>query len=136
VDIESEGKDVDISVLEFIHAHKTGALITASVTSGVILAGGTEDQIDAILRYGRNIGLAFQIADDILNVIGDPSLLGKSVGSDKEKSKVTYPGVLGLEKSKQIQKVLVEDAISILDQFDSKADPLRGIAKYIIERKK
>lgn len=136
VDIESEGKDVDISILEFIHTHKTGALITASVTSGAILADGTEDQIKAIYEYGKNIGLAFQIADDILNIEGDPKLLGKSVGSDKEKKKVTYPSVLGLYRSKQIQKELVKNAITILKDFDSKADPLREIAKYIIERRR
>jgi len=135
-DIESEGKDVDISTLEFIHSHKTGALITASVTSGAILADGTEKQVKALYEYGRNIGLAFQIADDILNVEGDPKLLGKSVGSDQKKKKVTYPAVLGLDKSKQIQRKLVENAISILKEFNSKADPLREIAKYIIERRR
>ncbi len=135
-DIQSEGKDVDINMLEFIHTHKTGALITASVTSGAILAGGTEEEIEAISGYGKSIGLAFQIADDILNVIGDPRLLGKRVGSDKEKHKITYPGIVGLERSKEIQRNLVEHAISFLDQFDSRANPLRGIAKYIIERKK
>ncbi len=135
-DIESEGKDVDLSVLEFIHTHKTGALIKASVMSGVILAGGTEEQITAVSGYGRNIGLAFQIADDILNVIGDPKILGKRVGSDQEKKKVTYPAILGLEKSKDIQIKLVKKAIALLDKFDSKADPLREIAKYIIERRR
>lgn len=136
VDIQSEGKDVDMTMLEFIHSHKTGALIAASVTSGVILAGGSENDIKAISRYGKNIGLAFQIADDILNVIGDPELLGKNVGSDKDKHKVTYPAIVGLEKSKEIQKKLVKNAISSLEHFDSKADPLREIARYIIERKR
>ncbi len=136
VDIESEGMDVDSSTLEFIHRHKTGALIKASVTSGAILAGAKEHEIKAISNYGINIGLAFQIADDILNVIGDPKLLGKSVGSDIEKQKITYPSILGLDKSKQIQEELVKKAISFLNIFDSKADPLREIAKYIIERKK
>ena len=133
-DIESEGKNVDISILEFIHTHKTAALIRASVTSGAILAGGKEDDIDAISNYGANIGLAFQIADDILNVIGDPKLLGKSVGSDEERHKITYPAIVGLEESKKIQQDLVKKAISFLDRFDSKADPLRDIARYIIER--
>jgi len=136
VDIESEGKDVDISTLEFIHRHKTGALIRASVTSGAIIVGATEDQISSLSEYGMNIGLAFQIADDILNVVGDPKLLGKSVGSDKEKNKVTYPSILGLEESKRLEEELVSKAISCLEGFDSKADPLREIAKYIIERKR
>ncbi len=135
-DIRSEGKKVDVSTLEFIHTHKTGALISASVISGAIIADGTDEQIRAISEYGRHIGLAFQIADDILNVEGDPRILGKAVGSDQEKKKVTYPSVLGLERSKQIQKELIEKAILALKDFDSKADPLREIAKYIIERKR
>ncbi len=136
IDIESEGMDVDVSTLEFIHRHKTGALIKASVTSGAILAGAKEDEVKAISNYGINIGLAFQIADDILNVVGDPKLLGKSVGSDEKKQKATYPSIVGLDKAKKIQEELVQKAISFLDIFDSKADPLREIARYIIERKK
>ena len=135
-DIQSEGKDVDIKTLEFIHTHKTGALIMASVTSGAIIAGGSEDEVKAISSYGKKIGLAFQISDDILNVIGDPELMGKNVGSDKEKHKVTYPAIIGLEKSKEVQKNLIDSAISSIDQLDSKADPLREIAKYVIERKR
>ncbi len=136
VDIESEGKDVDVFTLEFIHKHKTAALIRASVTSGAIIAGAIENQISSLYEYGMNVGLAFQIADDILNVIGDPKLLGKSVGSDRAKNKVTYPSVLGLEESRRLEEELVEKAISCLEGFDSKADPLREIAKYIIERKR
>ena len=135
-DIQSEGKDVDIKTLEFIHTHKTGALITASVTSGAIIAGGSEDEVKAISSYGEKIGLAFQISDDILNVIGDPELMGKNVGSDKEKHKVTYPAIIGLEESKKMQKNLIESAIFSIDQLDSKADPLREIAKYVIKRRR
>jgi geranylgeranyl diphosphate synthase, type II len=136
VDIQSEGKQVEPWILEFIHAHKTGALIAASVTSGAILGGGQEDEIEAIARYGRHIGLAFQVADDILDVEGDSKKLGKGVGGDARKQKITYPSVIGLASSKEIQKALMEQAVDALRSFDEKAAPLRKIAVYMIERKK
>ncbi|MFC1823674.1 polyprenyl synthetase family protein [Thermodesulfobacteriota bacterium] len=134
VDIQSEGRVVEPSVVEFIHTHKTGALIAASVTAGALLGGGEEQQLQAIGRYGRKIGLAFQIADDILNIEGDSQELGKAVGSDHQKGKITYPGVFGLNASKQTQRELVDSAVNILAGFDHRADPLRQIASYIIER--
>jgi len=136
VDIQSEGKEVDFSVVEFIHTHKTGALITASVTSGAILGGGNETQLKAITSYGKKIGLAFQISDDILDVEGDSKTIGKSAGADERKGKITYPTVVGLSRSKEIQSELVEEAIDSLRAFDHKAEPLRRIARFIIERKK
>jgi geranylgeranyl diphosphate synthase type II len=135
-DIQSEGKQVEPAILEFIHAHKTGALIAASVTSGAILGGGREDQVQAITLYGRNIGLAFQVADDILDVEGDSSELGKGVGGDARKKKITYPSILGLGRAKEIQKSLVGKALDALRNFGEKAEPLRAIAVYVIERKK
>ena len=135
VDIQSEGKAVDPSVVEFIHTHKTGALIAASVCSGGILGGAEEDQMKALTSYGEDIGLAFQVADDILNVEGSSQEMGKRVGSDAEQGKVTYPEVFGLEKSKEIQSALVDRAIESLKSFEDRADPLRHIARYIIERK-
>ncbi len=135
VDIQSEGKAVDPSVVEFIHTHKTGALIAASVCSGGILGGAKEDQMKALTSYGEDIGLAFQVADDILNVEGSSQEMGKSVGRDAEQGKVTYPVVFGLEKSKEIQSALVDRAINSLKSFEDRADPLRHIARYIIERK-
>ena len=136
VDIQSEGKEVQPSVVAFIHAHKTGALITAAVSSGAILGGGKEAQIEAITRYGENIGLAFQIADDLLDIEGDSEHLGKPVGGDARKKKITYPSVVGLKKAKETQREMVEEAIRALKIFDHKADPLREIAVYIIERKR
>jgi geranylgeranyl diphosphate synthase type II len=136
VDIRWEGKDVDFLVVEFIHQHKTGALITASIASGAILGGGAAAQIEALTDYGRKIGLAFQISDDILDIEGDPETMGKPVGSDGRKAKATYPAVMGLEKSKEIQGKMVDSAIGSLVDFDEKAEPLRAIARYIIERKK
>jgi geranylgeranyl diphosphate synthase, type II len=136
VDILMEGKQVEPSILEFIHTHKTGALIAASVASGAILGGGREEEVAAITRYGRNMGLAFQVADDILDIEGDSEKLGKGVGGDARKRKITYPSVMGLESSKEIQRTLMERAIEDLRMFDEKATPLRKLAVYIIERKK
>lgn len=136
VDILSEGKGVTFPTVEFIHSHKTGKLITASVSSGALLGGGDEAQLESISSYGRKIGLAFQIADDILNIEGNPTTMGKHRGSDSQKGKITYPAVVGLNKSKEIQEELVESAIESLRSFDYRANPLRHIARYIIERKK
>ena len=135
-DIQSERKTVEPATVEFIHSHKTGALIAASVTSGAILGAASETQVDAINAYGRGIGLAFQISDDILDVEGDSEKMGKDVGGDARKKKVTYPSVHGLGTSKRIQEQTIDQAIHSLEAFDSKADPLRAIATYIIERKK
>ena len=136
VDIQSEGKAVDFSIVEFIHVHKTGALISASVASGAMLGRGNESQLQAITSYGRKIGLAFQISDDILDIEGDTETLGKKAGVDEQKEKTTYPSVLGLKRSKEIQSELVEAAIKSLQAFNHAAEPLRLIAQYIIERKK
>jgi geranylgeranyl diphosphate synthase type II len=136
VDMLIAGKQVDASVIEFMHAHKTGALITASVSSGAILGGASKNQLESLNRYGSKIGLAFQVSDDILDIEGDSKEMGKIVGVDVQMCKNTYPSVYGLKKSKEILRELVDDAIGSLDQFDIRADPLRRIAEYIIERKK
>jgi len=135
VDITYEGKKPDPNVVEYIHRHKTAALIAASVTAGTILAGGNKDEEKSINRYGQQIGLAFQIADDILNIEGDKKVIGKGIGSDKERGKITYPSVFGTAESKTIQKELIKNAIDSLKRFDTRAEPLRDLARYIIERK-
>jgi len=135
VDISYEAKEPDSAVVEYIHRHKTGALIAAAVTAGAILAGGSEDQEKAINRYGQQIGLAFQIADDVLNIEGDKDMMGKGIGSDHARGKMTYPSVFGLAESKRTQEQLVDSAVACLEEFDEKADPLREIARYIIKRK-
>ena len=135
-DIDSEGSRIDLSRLEQLHLMKTGALINAAITTGGILGGGTSEQIRHLHQYAQNIGLAFQIIDDILNVEGDPALLGKAVGTDQEKKKSTYPALLGLVESRKLAANRVKEALQALEYFDKKADPLRAIAKYVIDRKR
>ena len=135
-DIDSEGSRIDLSRLEQLHLMKTGALINAAITTGGILGGGTSEQIRHLHQYAQNIGLAFQIIDDILNVEGDPALLGKAVGTDEEKKKSTYPALLGLVESRKLATNRVKEALQALEYFDKKADPLRAIAKYVIDRKR
>ncbi|HEJ83799.1 MAG TPA: polyprenyl synthetase family protein, partial [Desulfobacteraceae bacterium] len=136
VDIQWEGRPADLAVVNFMHSHKTGALITASVASGAILAGADGPRLEAVTSYGEKIGLAFQISDDILDIEGDSETMGKQAGADAQKGKMTYPAVLGLDQSKFIQGELVQGAIDQLREFDGRADPLRRIAQYIIERRK
>lgn len=133
-DIASENNLLTLEELEELHALKTGALIEASVYSGATIGGGREEQIDQLGNYAKNIGLAFQIKDDILNVEGDPALLGKAVGTDKIRQKNTYPFLMGMEKSKSFAEELVICALQAIESFDSKADPLRAIANYIVRR--
>jgi len=133
-DIQWEGKTADHTLVEFIHTHKTGALITVSVTAGAILGGGDLSQIEAITSYGEKTGLAFQISDDILDIEGETDTMGKIAGADERKGKVTYPAVVGLERSREIQAKLVHDAVESLGMFGPSAAPLHQIAHYIVER--
>jgi len=135
VDVQSEGKDVDSEVLNYIHTRKTGAMIIAAVKAGAILSNAGEVELNALISYSRHIGLAFQIADDILNIEGDQALLGKGTGSDAKRGKVTYPSLMGLEASRKRSVELVESAILALKNFDQRAEPLRMIAGYIVERR-
>ncbi|MBI5286103.1 MAG: polyprenyl synthetase family protein [Deltaproteobacteria bacterium] len=135
VDIETQIDDVTFPILEYIHIHKTGALILACVRAGAILSVANGRKLEALTRYGESIGLAFQIADDILDVEGNPDVLGKFIGGDAKKGKATYPAFLSLDESKKRARELVNIAISSIEGLDRRADPLRGIARYIIERK-
>ncbi len=134
VDMESEGKDVDLPTLEYIHTHKTGALIRGSVRAGALYAKAGKQQFTALTRYGEAVGLAFQIADDILDITGKQEEIGKDVGSDVKKGKKTFPGFYGLEESRRRAQEVVDHALVALKDFDRKADPLRELAKYIINR--
>ena len=136
VDMESEGnRDIDFATVQYIHTHKTGALIKASVRSGALLGGASPEQLDAITRYGVAIGLAFQIADDILDIEGTTEEIGKDAGSDEARGKATYPAVVGLAESRRLAAELVDRAFSALVPFADRAEPLRDIATYIIKRK-
>jgi geranylgeranyl diphosphate synthase type II len=135
-DIEAEGKELDWKKLEQLHTLKTGALIEASVLSGALLGGAEGQAMEALSRYARNIGLAFQVADDILNVEGDPKIMGKAKGTDQGRNKSTYPSILGLEKSRKFAKELVDEAMMALDRFDEKAMPLLAIAGYVVKRQR
>ena len=134
VDILSEQKAPDLALLEYIHSHKTGALIAASVRIGAILGGADAKQLEALTVYAQQLGLAFQITDDILDVIGDAEKIGKPVGSDEKNQKATYPLLFGLEESKQMAKDAVDASIKALEPFGDNADMLRALALYLLSR--
>jgi geranylgeranyl diphosphate synthase type II len=134
-DILSENKEPDAETLQFIHRHKTGALLRASVRIGPVLFGSEQKVLDALTAYGEHIGLAFQVIDDILDIEGDTEELGKTVGSDEKINKMTYPRLYGMQKSKEIAEKLISDAKAALTVFSSEADPLRAIADYLLTRR-
>ena len=136
LDMAAEGQHLTVDELKSMHALKTGALIEASLLCGALLAGARKRQMDILKTYARSIGLAFQVTDDILNVEGNPKIMGKAVGTDELREKSTYPAILGLERSRQFAKDLVDEALQALEVFDKKADPLRALATYIIDRKR
>jgi len=136
IDMDSVGKSLNLVELENMHIHKTGALIRASVKLGALSSANIEQEsLDKLDHYAKCIGLAFQIQDDILDVESSTELLGKQQGADAAHGKSTYPTVLGMRGAKQMANELVEQALNALADFDSKADPLRWIAEYIITRK-
>lgn len=133
-DLLAERQEPDLATVQLIHSKKTGALITASVQAGALLAGGNEEQIKTLVRYGRRVGLAFQIADDLLNQSGDASELGKATGSDEARGKMTYPAVLGPVQARQTGEQLVEEAVALATGLGEPAWPLVELARYIMER--
>jgi geranylgeranyl diphosphate synthase type II len=135
-DMTAEERHLQLDELRQMHALKTGALITAAVESGAILGGGSAEQVDALARYARRIGLAFQVTDDILNVEGDPALMGKAVGTDEARQKSTYPALMGLEQSRDYASRLVGEALDSLASFGPGAAPLAAVARYILERRR
>ena len=134
VDMESEGQEIDLPTLEYIHTHKTGALILAAIDAGAIIGGADQQQRRALCRYGEAAGLAFQVADDLLDIVADQSELGKDVGSDQQRGKATYPALLGLAGARERARELRDLAFSALDTFGAAARPLREIAGYIVDR--
>ncbi len=135
VDLESEGKlDTTLETLNFIHNHKTAALLEACVVSGGLLAGVSSADLQSLSRYAQNIGLAFQIVDDVLDITATNEQLGKTAGKDVQAQKVTYPSLLGIEKSKQHAQQLVDEACVELATFGDKAAPLQAVAQFITSR--
>ncbi len=135
IDLECENREVDLATVEYMHVHKTGALISVSLEIGAILGGGAEDQVRSLKRYGHHLGLAFQITDDLLDVEGDAELMGKQPGSDVARNKKTYPALLGTPASKEAAREHVEQGLKALEPFDEKAEPLRTVARYLMVRR-
>ncbi|MEB3307535.1 MAG: farnesyl diphosphate synthase [Cyanobacteriota bacterium] len=134
VDLESEGKDVDLDTLEYIHLHKTGALLRACVICGALIAGAPQPLLDALHTFARGIGLAFQIIDDILDVTASSARLGKTAGKDLTADKTTYPKLLGIQESRQRADALVAEAKDALSPYGAGAMPLLALADYITSR--
>jgi geranylgeranyl diphosphate synthase type II len=135
LDVISEKSGADQKILQEIHRRKTGALIVAAVKSGAMIFNAGKDKIQSLTEYGMNVGQAFQIADDILNVEGDSELMGKGTGSDAALNKVTYPSMFGMETAKEKLAEHIEAAVASLSGFGERAMPLIVIARYIKERK-
>ncbi|HLA38942.1 MAG TPA: polyprenyl synthetase family protein, partial [Candidatus Glassbacteria bacterium] len=136
VDLESENKKVDPETLDYIHSHKTGALLRVSCTLGALLAGAGRESLEALAAYGENIGLAFQIVDDLLDVEGDMAELGKTVGSDQARGKATFPSVYGSEKSRRLASQAVEQAKAAVKSAGIDRDgKLAGLADFILSRR-
>ncbi|MBF0415580.1 MAG: polyprenyl synthetase family protein [Magnetococcales bacterium] len=134
MDLLAENRQVDLEELRSIHRMKTGALIRFACESGARLGGGSGEQVEALKNYGAAIGLAFQITDDLLDVTGDSRIMGKATGKDHDNAKSTYPSVMGLPSARTLAEEQIQLALDHLKNFASSADPLRALARYIIER--
>ncbi len=135
-DIACEGKTISAETLRSIHRRKTGALLHAAIETGAILAGASPTDLSALHIYGDQIGLAFQIIDDILDVTSDDATLGKPAGSDIKNDKATYPKLFGLKESNRLAQTATDAAIAAIASFGPSAEPLRSFARFIISREK
>lgn len=135
VDLEAAGRQTDAATLQYIHSAKTGAFIRAAVRCGALGANAPEEDLARLTVYGAKIGLAFQIADDLLDVTGSKEELGKSVGKDGQQQKATYPAIHGLEESQRIASQLVREACAALEPYGDRAQTLHEIAHFLIARK-
>ena len=133
-DILAEGRPVDAATLESIHVRKTGVLIAASARMGALAGGAEPSAIAALGEYGHHVGLAFQIADDVLNETSTPEQLGKAAGSDRARGKATYPSLLGLEASRDRALALADAGAACLDALPGETDFLRELARFSVER--
>lgn len=134
VDLLMEGKKGEAKILKWIHLNKTVRLIEASVLSGAILGGASAKELKALSSYGKNLGFAFQIVDDLLDILGDEKNLGKRTLSDIKKQKLTYPSLFGIEKTKELAEKYTKKAISALEIFKERAYPLKAIAEFVLHR--
>ena len=134
-DLEAEGRPVGAETLDYIHTRKTGALIRASLRAGAMLCGADAPQLRALSLAGANLGLAFQIVDDILDVVASSAELGKTAGKDQIQQKATYPGIHGLEASRARARALLDEAEKALVSFGPRAEPIRALGRFILERK-
>lgn len=135
VDLESEHAKPDLATLEYIHRSKTAALITASVVSGGIYAGASSEQVERLRSFGQSIGLAFQIVDDVLDVTQTSEQLGKTAGKDTAAEKATYPALFGVDESLKKADELVKTALIALDSFGNRAETLKALANFLVQRK-
>ena len=135
-DLEAERQKPDAATLEYIHRSKTGALITASLASGGMYAGGSMTEIQRLRDFGRSVGLAFQIADDVLDVTQSSEQLGKTAGKDVASEKATYPALFGIDESVRRADALITSGCAALDSFGARADTLKELARYLVQRKK
>jgi geranylgeranyl diphosphate synthase, type II len=136
VDLEAEHTKPDVQMLEYIHRSKTAALITTSVVSGGLYGGGDAETVEKLRSFGRSIGLAFQIVDDVLDVTQTSEQLGKTAGKDMVAEKATYPALFGIDESLKKADTLVETALASLDGFGERAETLKALARFLVERKK
>jgi geranylgeranyl diphosphate synthase type II len=136
VDLEAEHTKPDLKMLEYIHRSKTAALITASVVSGGLYAGADDDAVAKLRSFGQSIGLAFQIVDDVLDVTQTSQQLGKTAGKDTAAEKATYPALFGIDESLKKADTLVKSALASLDTFGPRAETLKALARFLVERKK
>lgn len=134
VDVESENKQIEKEKLDYIHMNKTAAMMVGCMRAGATIGGANSEQMEEITKYAKNIGLSFQIVDDILDIVGDEAKLGKKVGSDIENHKSTYPSLSGLDKSKEIAHNLIDEAKKSIEKLSDDVDFLKGLAEYIIDR--
>ena len=135
-DLEGEGKRLDLAALERIHRGKTGALLAASLHVGAVAAGAGEDALAALAVYGRDVGLAFQIVDDVLDVVGDAASLGKTAGKDLQSEKSTYPALFGLDGARRLAEQRVAEAVDALRGGGIASPELEAVARYIVERRR
>jgi geranylgeranyl diphosphate synthase type II len=135
LDIQAENQDIDLATLQNIHKHKTGMLIRAAVRMGALVADASPDQLKRLTGYAEDVGLAFQIADDVLNVTGTREELGKNANTDAQRGKKTYPTFYGVEGARALADECTDRAIGRLDTFGKTADPLRELARYITARR-